>query len=355
MKIAVITDTHWGVRGDSVAFLENFIKFYDNVFFPELDKRGIKTVLHLGDLTDNRKKVNLLTASLMEKHFMRPLAERDVETHIIAGNHDVFYKNTNEVNSLRELYGTSQYSNLHLYWDEPVELDFAGCKIMLAPWLCRDNYARSMQAFNDTRAQILMGHFEISGYEMMKGRLCDHGLDKKVFDKFDSVYSGHFHHPSSHSNITYLGAPYEMTWTDHGGRRGFHIFDTDTREMEFVENPYRMFHIINYDDNGMSVEDVEQLDTSLMESAYVKIVVDEKTNPQVFDLFIKKLEESGTTDVKVVEDSAVLVAQGEDLDLEDAQDTLSILKQYIETLEVKVDKKELDNCITSLYSEAINL
>lgn len=352
MKIAVITDTHWGVRGDSTAFHDNFAKFYCNVFFPEIDKRGIKTVLHLGDLVDARKRINFLTANQMNRHFIQPLLDRNIDTHIVVGNHDTSYKNTNEINSLRELYADT---DLNLYWDGPVELDFDGCKIMLSPWICDANYQKSMQAFHNTSAQILMGHFEISGYEMMKGRLCDHGLDHKVFKKFDSVYSGHFHHPSSQGNITYLGAPYEMTWTDQGGKRGFHIFDTDTREMEFIENPYRMFHVIRYDDTGMTVEDVEALDTSLMESSYVKIIVDDKTNPQVFDMFKERLEESGISDLKIVEDAEVLQTDDRSIDLDEAQDTLSILKKYIDSLDVKVDKKSVDKMIEDLYIEAINL
>ena len=41
MKIALITDTHWGVRNDNVSFHDNSKKFLDDVFFPTLMSKGI--------------------------------------------------------------------------------------------------------------------------------------------------------------------------------------------------------------------------------------------------------------------------------------------------------------------------
>lgn len=355
MKLAVINDTHWGARNDNAAFAEYFRKFYEEVFFPYLREHNIKTILHLGDLTDRRKYINFVTAKNLEEHFMKVCNDEGITVHIVAGNHDTFYKNTNSVNSLRQLYGSSKYENIHLYWDEPVELEFDGCKVMLSPWICADNYDVSMKAFNDTSAQILMGHFEITGYEMMKGQLCDHGLDRKVFQKFDSVYSGHFHHPSSHGNITYLGAPYEMNWSDFDQVRGFNIFDTETREMTKIRNPLRIFHKIVYDDSDMTIEDVAHLDTSLLTNTYIKVIVRNKSNPYIFDLFLDRLQQSNAADIKVVEDHQNLDLVDESELLDEAQDTMTILKQYIDNMQIKTDKNKIEGVLRELYNEAINL
>ena len=355
MKLAVINDTHWGARNDNAAFAEYFRKFYEEVFFPYLRENDIKTILHLGDLTDRRKYINFVTAKNLEEHFMKVCNDEGITVHIVAGNHDTFYKNTNSVNSLRQLYGSSKYENIHLYWDEPVELEFDGCKIMLSPWICAENYDVSMKAFNDTSAQVLMGHFEITGYEMMKGQLCDHGLDRKVFQKFDSVYSGHFHHPSSHGNITYLGAPYEMNWSDFDQVRGFSVFDTETREMTKIRNPLRIFHKIVYDDTDMTIEDVAQLDTSLLTNTYIKVIVRNKSNPYIFDLFLDRLQKSSAADIKVVEDHQNLDLVDESELLDEAQDTMTILKQYIENMQIKADKAKIEGVLRELYNEAINL
>ena len=103
MKIALITDTHWGVRNDNIAFMDNSKKFLDEVFFPYLDANNIRTVVHLGDLVDRRKYINMQTATRLRIDFLDKLANRGLDVHMIAGNHDTYFKNTNTVNALREL------------------------------------------------------------------------------------------------------------------------------------------------------------------------------------------------------------------------------------------------------------
>jgi DNA repair exonuclease SbcCD nuclease subunit len=121
--------------------------------------------------------------------------------------------------------------------DSPSELEFDdGSKIFMMPWICTDNYNQSMEAIKTTDAQVLFGHFEIAGFQMYKGHENDEGFDPKIFEKFDLVCSGHFHHRSSNGNINYLGNPYELTWADFEDPRGFHIFDTSTRELDFIPN-----------------------------------------------------------------------------------------------------------------------
>lgn len=355
MKIAILNDTHFGARNDNAVIAEHQRKFYEEVFFPYLKENGITTIFHLGDLTDRRKYINFVTAKNMDDYLFRPAKEAGIQMYIIAGNHDTYYKNTNEVNSLRQLYGNSSYDNIKLYWEEPVELDMDGCNIMLAPWICQDNYEASMNAMADTKAQILMGHFEIVGFEMDKGHLCDHGMDRKFFSKFDGVYSGHFHQPSKHGNIAYLGAQYEMTWSDHQQKRGFSVFDTETREMTHVQNPYRLFHKIVYDDSDMTIEDVANLDTSNLTNTFIKVIVKTKENPYIFDLFLDRLQQSQAADIKVVEDHQNLDVIDEDELVDEAQDTMTILTNYVQNLEIKGDKVKIERFLRELYDEAISL
>ena len=355
MKIAILNDTHFGARNDNAVLAENHRKFYEDVFFPYLKANDITTIFHLGDLTDRRKYINFVTANNMDECLFKPCIEQGIELYIIAGNHDTYYKNTNEVNSLRQLYGNTSMTNVHLYWDAPVELDMDDCKVMLVPWICQENYDRSMQALATTKAQVVMGHFEIAGFEMDKGHLCDHGMDRKSFQMFDSVYSGHFHQPSSHGNITYLGAQYEMTWSDHGQRRGFNVFDTNTREMQHVSNPYRLFHKIVYDDTDMTIEDIALLDTSSLTNTFIKVIVKCKDNPYIFDLFLDRLQQSQAADIKVVEDHQNLDLIDDSELVDEAQDTMTILTQYVHNLEFKGDKVKVENFLRDLYSEAMNL
>lgn len=355
MKIAIINDTHFGARNDNQVFADYFKKFYDNVFFPTLKERDVKTIFVAGDLIDRRKYINFVTLNNVKQTFMEPAFEAGIEVHVAVGNHDTYYKNTNKVNSVRSLFADSKYTNLHIYEEEPVEFDYDGTKVMLAPWIAPDNYEVSVKAFHETDAQILFAHLEIQGFEMLKGQVCTHGFNKKDFSKFDAVYSGHFHHPSTTDNITYMGAPYEMNWADFEGKRGFHIFDTETREMEFIQNPYQIFKKVFYDDKDVTVEDIANLDVNQLTNTYVKVIIKDKTNPYLFDLFLDRLQQSGAADIKVVEDHMNLdLVDDEDL-IDEAQDTHTILNQYVDSIDTKVSKDKIKKMITDLYHEAMNL
>jgi DNA repair exonuclease SbcCD nuclease subunit len=353
MKIAIITDMHLGVRGDSKVFLDHQEKFFSEVFFPYIDSNDIKIVLDLGDTFDRRKYINYVTLNRAKKFFFNQLQERNIEYHAITGNHSVYYSNTNEVNSMDLLL--QEYDNFHIYESAPVNLTFGSTNVVMVPWLTKDNIQNSLDVLKTSTAHICMGHFDIVGFEMLKGTLCSHGLNKEVFTHFESVYSGHFHHPSEYGNINYLGAPYEMTWSDHGGKRGFRVLDTETRDLEWVLNPFPVFHKIEYDDADMSVEDVEALDVSNIKNAFVKVVVKNRTNPYVYDLFLDKLSDSGASDVKSIEDSLNLEDSGVEEILDESADTKDILHSYIETLDTAANKQAIKQVVDELYNEALSL
>jgi len=353
MKIAIITDMHLGVRGDSKVFLDHQEKFFSEVFFPYIDSNDIKIVLDLGDTFDRRKYINYVTLNRAKKFFFNQLQERNIEYHAITGNHSVYYSNTNEVNSMDLLL--QEYDNFHIYESTPVNLTFGSTNVIMVPWLTKDNIQNSLDVLKTSTAHICMGHFDIVGFEMLKGTLCSHGLNKEVFTHFESVYSGHFHHPSEYGNINYLGAPYEMTWSDHGGKRGFRVLDTETRDLEWVLNPFPVFHKIEYDDADMSVEDAEALDVSNIKNAFVKVVVKNRTNPYVYDLFLDKLSDSGASDVKSIEDSLNLEDSGVEEILDESADTKDILHSYIETLDTAANKQAIKQIVDELYNEALSL
>lgn len=353
MLVALINDTHFGVRGDSSVFLDHQERFFTEVFFPTLDSMGIDTIIDLGDTFDRRKYVNFLTLDRVTKFFFEPLIKREISYHGIVGNHSCYFTNTNEINSLTLLL--KGYDRYHIYPHNPCEITLGSTNVLLVPWITRDNRDACMQAIKTSSADVLMGHLEIQGFEMQKGMLCEHGLSRDTFARYESVYSGHFHHPSKIGNISYLGAQYEMTWSDHGGRRGFHVFDTDTRELTFIENPNKMFFKISYDDTDMSADDVNDLDVSMLKGTFVKVVVHNRTNPFLFDMFMSKLVDAGAADVKSVEDSLNLEASGINDILDETKNTQEILHDYIDSIDTAVDKTRIKTLINTLYNEALNV
>lgn len=352
MKLALITDTHWGIRNDSQVFYDYFKLFLDDVFFPTLNKHEIRHVIHLGDLVDRRKYANFLTLHRLRKDFLEPFEDGMIDLYVILGNHDTYYKNTNEVNALKELV-EGKYQFIHAI-EKPQTLEFDGSDILFLPWICEDNYQESMDAIKDTSAQIVMGHLELNGFEMFRGSISDHGMDHKLFDRFDVVCSGHYHHKSDTGNIHYLGAFAEYTWSDFDDLRGFHIFDTETRELTFIRNPYKMFQKVWYDDADRTVDEVLGADLDVR-NKMVKVIVKNKTNPYCFDLFIDKIEKSGVIDLQVVEDHLNLDLIDDEEFMDSAEDTLTVCRKYISQVNFSVDSKKLERVITNLYTEALQI
>ena len=343
MKIALITDTHYGARGDSIAFDNYFRKFYENVFWPELDKRGIKTIFHLGDCFDRRKYINFNSLKTCREYFFDQAQSRNITISMIVGNHDTFFKNTNDVNSPGLLL--NDYSNIATY-DRPYTVNVDGTPILLMPWICTDNYKQCMEAIDNTKAKICFAHLELNGYQVWKGQESHDGFDPALFKKFDLVCSGHFHHRHSKGNVTYLGNPYQMFWQDYDDKRGFHIFDTETLELEFVENPYTMFEKVYYDDQ-------KQLpDPTVYKDKHIKVVVVNKQNSYDYEKYLEKLYVHNPVEVKIVEDFSEFESEFVDTEDMDVSDTLTLLTQYVDAIETDIDKERLKNLMKTLYIEA---
>lgn len=348
-KIAFITDTHWGCRNDSVIFARHISRFYSEIFFPYIDDHGIDAIIHLGDIVDRRKYINYVTAKALHKDFIEPIQDRGLNLHAIIGNHDTYFKNTNEINSMDVLYGKGSSIN---YYSSPTEIDIDDCLIALVPWICTSNSEESFKFIRETRAQVLLGHLELAGFEMYKGSSSDNGYDPLIFSRFDVVCSGHFHHKSNKGNVHYLGAPYEMTWSDYDDPRGFHIFDTRSRSLEFIKNPNNIFIKLFYDDTDISLHDVIETDFSRLKDCVVKVIIKNKNNPHIFDVYIEQVEKAGVADLQIVEDHLNLNLELEDDILNEAEDTLSILNRCVSQMS-KDDHKDLQKLIQSLYAEAL--
>ena len=355
MKIALITDQHFGARNDSIQFLDFYQKFYEETFFTSLVDNGINTVLILGDTFDRRKYVNFYTYKRAREMFFDKLHSRGILVHMLAGNHDTYFKNTNDVNSIDLLL--QEYDNITMI-DGPqtIHLNYENEEydVCMVPWICAENYEQSMAEIKNTSAKFCMGHFEIAGFAMYRGMPSEEGLSRELFRKFDYTFSGHYHHKSNADGIYYLGNPYELTWQDYNDQRGFHIFDLDSRELSFIPNPNRMFHKITYDDKSESITEITGKDLSGYTNTYVKVVVVNKTNPYLFDRFMENLYKVNPIDVTIAEDFTDLTEGVDDDILDQAEDTLTIVNKYIDTISEDISKDKLKNIMRELYVEALN-
>ena len=350
-KIAMITDTHFGVRNDSPVF-HNYFRKSMKWFIEYLEKENIKNVVHLGDLFDRRKYLSYLTSAVCRETFLIPLNEMDISTHIIAGNHDHYYTNTYAVNSLDEVVGT-RYKNIQIY-NTPTTISIDDLDILLLPWINQSNENESHEMIQTTKAQVVMGHLELSGFQMFRGIVSDHGDDNKLYDKFDLVFTGHYHHKSSLKNIHYIGAFAEYTWADYNDPRGFTILDTETRKFEFIQNPYSIYKMISYDDikHPDIIQKIQTTDYTKYKDTYVKVLCMNKTNQFAFDMLLDKLYKSSPVDISIIEDVTPFTDNGDET-IDQTQDTASILKSYIQELTLPVDNDRMFSYIRDIYTEAL--
>ena len=346
MKIALLNDTHFGCRNDSPAFIEYQNRFYDNVFFPYLKEHNIGTLIHLGDVVDRRKFINHNTAHNFKKKFWDRLEQEIIETHIIIGNHDTYYKNTNEVNALQNL----DISSGAKVYTRTTEVDFDGLPILFIPWICDDNEKDSVEKINNTQATIAMGHLEVKGFEMHNGHFNDHGQEKAMFKRFEKVMSGHFHKKSDDKQIYYLGTQYEMTWSDYGCPKGFHIFDTDTRDLTRVTNPDTIFKKLIYNDKETNYD---TFDLSDYDKSFVKVYISNRTDMEMYERLMDKFYNSiNVHAVDVIEEPTDIGASGREDILDQGEDTLTFLGNYIDQVDSDLDKQKLKQFAKDLYMEA---
>lgn len=352
MKIALINDTHAGARGDNPLFNEYFFKFWENTFFPYLKENNITQICHLGDVVDRRKFINFVTLSSWRHRFFDVLKREDISMDVIVGNHDVTYKNTNEINAMHELF--DHYDNINVLI-EPRDVIYDGLSVAMVPWINASNYEQSLEFLKTTKSEVVFGHFEIAGFEMDRGNICHTGMNKNTFDRFDMVLSGHFHHKSTNDNISYLGNQYEITWADYNDQRGFHVFDTETRELTFIPNPYKMFHRISYDDTIQDFEFWKEYDYNELKDSYLKVVVVNKQNPYLFDNVIDNLYRASVADIAIVEDFTDTSLEVDEDIINQAEDTITILNTYIDSLTLNVEPVKLKNIMRELYVESLNI
>ena len=343
MKIAIITDQHFGARKNSKLFHDYFLKFYEDIFFPTLIKEGITTIVDMGDTFDSRKGVDFVSLEWAKNHYYDRLAELGITVHTIVGNHTAYYKNTNQLSGVNLFL--REYDNVKIY-SEAEEVKIDNTKFLFVPWINAENQDKTFELIEESDSPCVMGHLELNGFMATRGHYMEHGMDANIFDKFDRVFTGHYHMRSNQGNVYYLGNPYEMYWNDVNDReRGFHLFDTDTLEHTPVNNPYQLFHNLYYEDTPHQMLDITKYDQKIL-----KVIVRKKSDPKQFEKYIDKLYSSNLAELKIVENFDF--TEGEEFEADESEDTISLLNRYIQESEVDLDKSVITEILQDVYREA---
>ena len=345
MKICLITDTHFGFKKGNKIFHNYFQKFYEDIFFPYLIKNKITTVVHLGDAFDNRKGIDYWSLKWAKDIFYDTLETLGITVYNIVGNHDIYYKNTNNLNSIE--YLLDQYDNV-VKVSSPTEVNIDGTDILFLPWINQENEETTFKLIEKTTSKCAMGHLELTGFRVNKQLIMEHGLEGKLFEKFERVFSGHYHTRSNDGRIFYVGNPYEMFWTDINDNRGFTVFDTKTLKHHHINNPYSIFKIINYDEDNLS-DEFDQY-----ENCIVKVVIKNKVNQKIYEKYIDNLMKANPYEFKVI-DSTIINNEFDPDESFAPEDTLTLLKKYVDESEISLNKNKIKNMINSIYQESYQI
>ena len=297
---------------------------------------------------DRRKYINFNTLALAKDYFFDRIALLELKLFTLLGNHDIFWKESLEVNSTGLVLG--EYKEHITLIDTPTKIEIDNTTIDMIPWICKENQQEVFEYIDQSKSYLCFGHFEIAGFPMYKGMVGNHGLSHEMFAKYERVLSGHYHTLSKQENIEYVGTPYEMTWQDYNDPRGFSIFDTETRELEFIKNPYTIHEKIAYDDKNQDPIDLSQID---IKDKYVKVAVINKTDLYKFDQFINELYTKDAYEIKIIEDFSEFTNGEISTDI-NIEDTMSILSNYVDSVETDENKEEIKSVLKELYLEAIN-
>jgi len=343
MKVALVSDTHLGVRKGSEIFLNSQLKFFREQFIPELKEKGIKTIIHLGDFFDNRVHINSkilnATIELLSVDF------KDFDFYILVGNHDSYFESTIDVNSIEPL---SLIPNVHIIKKIDV-YNILGKDITLIPWVTKHSEAEEILK-NLPNTDISMGHLELTSFDMFRNKVCEHGMNFQLFaEKYKLTFSGHFHTRSEKTfvngnKIVYMGNPYHLTRNDVGDERGYCVLDLETLEYEYVNNKVSLKYLtVTYpkkltetDVKGNNVDVYVDFQSASEEDIHTYIKVIESYQPAFLPVQIKSI-------------NSISYSTSADIEIGTVTD---LMTEYIQALPID-NKDKLTKLLMSLYDECI--
>ena len=327
MKILVLGDLHIGARNNSEVFLNYMDNYFQNELFPYIEKNNIKYVIQLGDTLDKRKSIDFVTANFLMNKWFLEFELRKIHLYTLIGNHDTYYKNTNEISGVAQLAMPFEYVYVV---EEPDRV--ANEKILLVPWICQENAQQITESIEHaTDDTLVFGHFELAGFKV-NNYVTKHGtIDTQLLKRFKRVYSGHYHTSSIKDNIEYIGSPYALTWNDYGDEKKFIVIDTEDPDYrEVVPTKTNLFHKIIFDGTESNIE--------LPRHSFLKIIVNDEANKEMAEVYANDLQAKyNLSECQIV----------------DTTENKELLEQELENIEIDDPFQILMNSISNIENDYV--
>lgn len=357
MKIAIIGDMHFGVKAGNQDFLD-FQFWWLEEALKKMKAEGITHVIQTGDWTDTRQYIKLNVLDKLMYEFPDLLVKYGIERWMIyAGNHDLFYRDSNKIASINLLnFLCTNKLMFHVFTEEVGVETYDGGDTWFAfvPWLNKNNQEELLKSI-PAKTTYVFGHFEMIGMPMVPGgATCEHGLKIQDFKKYKRVISGHFHTISQHMNCTMVGTPYHLNWGDtlDGNNRGFWILDTITDELTLVKNEDHMtlFSVIEYDKDTKYDEKFFDAYKGTM----VKVLVKEKPEAKHYKKFNELISQAQLIDYKIIDTTMVEIEKVEISEETLQLDTLSAMNTFIDGQQSDFSKDAVKKLAKEYYLGALN-
>ncbi len=354
MKILLVSDIHLGVKQNSELFIYNTKDFFLKQILSSIKENNIDQLWILGDLFDCRNTTNVLVNNVALNIMATILSTyQNLQIKILCGNHDAYYKNTLEVSSLKIF--KRFHKNLEVITSIK-EYNLDGCLTLVVPWLAKEskNYNDFLKICDEPKKfELCLGHFEINGFEIIKGVIEKSGLNKEMFKCFDDVFSGHFHLHKKHDNIQYLGCPYEITWNDYGDPKGFTIFDTKTKNAIFHENTISPKHKII----KLSSVIIDETLLNDVKGNFVKFYIDKPLSTNEHIEWVSKLEKFSPLKYDIINEFENSNNEnGEQIEISSIEgDAISLIDEYNKQnpLPTNINEDEFKLYIKKLHDESM--
>lgn len=359
MKILLVSDIHLGVKNNSEFFIQNTRDFFLKQISDEIKRNDVKQLWVLGDLFDCRNNTNVLVNNVALQIMATLLKTyEELTIHILCGNHDIYYKSTLEVSSLKIF--KRFHKRLEII-NEIKEYTIGGLKTLVVPWLIKegkqyDKFMKICHDFEDTKIKkydLCFGHFEVNGFEVISGVLAKTEFTAELFKGFTNVFTGHFHLRRKKDNIQYLGCPYQLTWNDFGEDKGMTIFDTETQTAEFIKNTISPQH------KQILISSLQKDETLLDEATknIIKLIIDAPISTEERLGWIDKLEAKNPLRFSIVETDKSSDTPTEEVELDESiqKDAIGFIFEYLEQdpLPSTVDETEFKLYMKSLHDKVI--
>ncbi len=346
--IVFIADIHFGWQNFNKQFFKYQLDYYEKELFPFILENNVTDVVCLGDLVHHRELVDIYMQQQLNERFYSFFEKYNINFHYLIGNHDLYYKTTNDVSYAY----TINYKKFHII-DKPKILNINGLNIGLVPWGSEDKLP------SPYGVDYLCGHFEINGFINNSGTECSGRLNISDFADYENVLSGHYHIQSKKANIQYLGSPYQMRRDDFGTPKGFWYYDGSLKFKENTISP--KFVKVSYDEReggvvvGFNDGVIESYSTpeqaiKNIGNNFVDITIIKSSNKTDLEHFIQDIP-----NYKRSRDEGLFIDFTKELEsVKEDADNLELCLYFIDQLDFEegIEKPFIKNRISVLYDNA---